>query len=31
MPVTIRGRSAKGSQTFLLFLIKPSHTTTTVT
>ena len=25
MPVTIRRRSAKGSQTFLLFLIKPSH------
>ena len=25
MPVTIRGRTAKGSQTFLLFLIKPSH------
>ena len=25
MPVTIRGRAAKGSQTFLLFLIKPSH------
>jgi hypothetical protein len=25
MPVTPRGRAAKGSQTFLLFLIKPSH------
>jgi hypothetical protein len=25
MPVTMRGRAARGSQTFLLFLVKPSH------
>jgi hypothetical protein len=25
MPVAMRGRAAKGSQSFLLFLIKPSH------